>query len=898
MPQFIVMRGLQLLMSMPSRGIAVGRSGLGVLWLGLVVLMTCLPLHAAERVNEGLLALYDFRLAKGELVKDRSGVGQALDLKIENLKNVRRSEGGLEVRAQTLIRSVKPASKVSNAVRRSGEITLEAWVRPANKKQEGPARIVTISGNSTNRNITLGQEGDHYDARFRTTETSSNGLPSIAGKSGSLNLKLTHVVYTRNKAGQAKLYLNGKLNSSKSVRGRTGKWDASYRLGLANEMTKGRPWLGAIHLVAIYGRDLSASEVLRNFQAGLDGESVRVELAAKQRTEKEKFFDEEIVPILSRHCLECHDTATRKGKLDLSKKARAFALSNGDKAIIPGKSAESLIWEVVESDDMPDEREPLTVEEKRLLRKWIDDGAVWTTEEIDPLAHTFDRRATENWVRRLTVSEYIRSVKSVVGVNIENEARELLPADIRADGFSNTAYNLKVDLKHIEAYSTLASLIVEKMDVRAFIDRYNKRLNLTDNSMRGFISNMGRDFLRGDLNSSEVAAFRGITTTVTGTGGTLEEGVGLMLEAMLQSPRFIYRVENQKGDGDVWPVSEYELATRLSFIIWGAAPDKKLLELAESGDLYAPEVMDEQIDRMLADPRALRRSLEFANEWLNLNRLANMSPNAKRYPGWSRELANDMKAESLAFFEEVIWKQNRPMAHLLNADVTFATPRLAKHYDLSPAKGEGLARYDLSGVPERGGLLTQGSVLTIGGDEASMVTRGLFVLHDLLRSGVKDPPPCVDTTPVPTKPGLTQRSIAEDRVANKSCGGCHGKFEPLAYGLEMFDGIGSFHKKDEHGNALREDGEILFPGSAKPVPYKTSAELMDLLTASDRVGQCLTWKVAQFALGRPLGQPDALALDKIHQAAQKGGGTYASVIRAIVKSDLVQKIQTESDNEE
>ena len=865
--------------------------------LGLALLMLVAPGRAEDRLNDGLLALYDFRLVKGELVRDRSGVGQALDLRIEAPGNVRRFEGGLEVRDGTLIRSAKPASKISNAVRRSGAITLEAWVRPGNKKQEGPARIVTISGNSSNRNITLGQEGDRYDARFRTTETSNNGLPSLTSKSGSLNLKLTHIVYTRNKAGQAEIYLNGKLNKSKSLSGNVAAWDASYRFGLANELTLGRPWLGTYHLVAVYGRDLTANEVLNNYKAGLDVKGAQISLVTSRETEKERFFDEEIVPILSRHCLECHDTATRKGKLDLSKKTKAFALSNGDRAIVPWKSAESLIWEVIESDDMPDEREPLSIKEKQLLRKWIDDGAVWTTEEIDPLAHTFDRRATENWVRRLSVSEYINSVKSVVGVDIGKEARNLLPPDIRADGFSNTAYNLKVDLKHVEAYSTLAALIVDKMSVRSFIDRYNKRLDTTDNSMRRFISKMGRDFLRGDLNSSEVAAFRGITTTVTSTGGTLEEGVGLVLEAMLQSPRFIYRVENQRGDGDFWPVSEYELATRMSYIIWGAAPDKTLLELAESGDLFSPDVMSEQIDRMLEDPRTVKRSIEFANEWLNLNRLTNMSPNPKRFPGWSRELALDMKAESLAFFEEVIWKRKRPLAALLDANVTFATSRLAKHYGLSPVKGEGMARYDLSDVPERGGLLTQGSMLTIGGDEASMVTRGLFVLHDLLRSGVKDPPPCVDTTPVPTKLGLTQRSIAEARVANKSCGGCHGKFEPLAYGLEMFDGIGAFHKKDEHGNKLREDGEILFPSIAKSVSYKTSAELMNLLSRSDRVSQCLTWKVAQFALGRPLGQPDALALDKIHQEAQKGGGTYASVIRAIVKSDLVQKTQTESDDE-
>ena len=175
-----------------------------------------------------------------------------------------------------------------------------------------------------------------------------------------------------------------------------------------------------------------------------------------------------------------------------------------------------------------------------------------------------------------------------------------------------------------------------------------------------------------------------------------------------------------------------------------------------------------------------------------------------------------------------------------------------------------------------------------------MVTRGLFVLSDLLRSGVKDPPPCVDTTPVPSQSGKTQRGIAEERIANKACGGCHAKFEPLAYGLEKFDGLGAYHEKDKHGNRLRDDGEILFPGTAKSVPYGSSAELMDLLAGSERVQQCLTWKVAQFALGRPLGSADSRDLDKVHQGAKEGGGTYASLMRAIIKSDLVQKTQTEA----
>ena len=848
---------------------------------------------SAERSAEGLVVLYDFRLAKGSIVRDRSGAGQPLDLKIENPKNVRRSEGALEVRGKTLIHSDKPATKITEAVRRTGEITVEAWVRPANTKQSGPARIISLSGNSSQRNVTLGQEGNQFDARFRTTDTSGNGLPSLSSQVRSLSLRLTHVVYTRNRLGLARLFVNGKLSGDKTVGGKLSNWDKSFMLGLANELTKGRHWLGTYHLVAVYSRDLSKKEVAEHYKAGVSAGNPEVMLAASAQSAKEKFFDDEIVPLLSRHCLECHDTATRKGKLDLSKKATAYATGKNETVIIPGKAAKSLLWEVVESGDMPDERDPLSADEKKLLRKWIDDGAVWTTEEIDPLAHTHDRRANKNWVRRLTVPEYIETVRSLTGVDIAKEAREILPPDIRADGFSNTSYNLSVDLKHIEAYSRLAGIIVGKMNVRQFAKRFSKKQGFTDDIMRDLVAKMGKWLLRGPLEDQEVAAFRGVSTTVAAAGGTFEEALTLLVEAMLQSPRFLYRVENERGDGTAWPVSEYELASRMSYIIWGAPPDAQLLTAAENGQLFEEDGLNAQLKRMLDDRRAAKRSAEFIHEWLNLGRLANLKPNPEKFPQWNADLANDMRAETIAFFDDVVWKQKRPMADLLNAKVTYATPRLARHYGL-PVLGEGLSRYDLKSVPERGGLLTQGSVLTIGGDEASMVTRGLFVLHDLLRSGVKDPPPSVNTEPVPSKAGLTQRNIARKRIADKTCGGCHIKFEPLAFGLEKFDGIGAFHEKDEHGNTLRDDGKILFPGTAKTVPYESCAELMNLLAGSDRVQQCLTWKVAQFALGRPLGPADTRTLDKVHQAAQKAGGTYASLMRAIVKSDLVQKIQTEA----
>ena len=153
-----------------------------------------------------------------------------------------------------------------------------------------------------------------------------------------------------------------------------------------------------------------------------------------------------------------------------------------------------------------------------------------------------------------------------------------------------------------------------------------------------------------------------------------------MIESMLQSPRFIYKIENQIGDGELWSVSEYELASRMSYIIWGESPDKKLLDRATSGELFSPNIMDEEIDRMLFDPKAITRSIEFVKEWLNLDRLKNLSPNSELFKNWSSELGVDMREETLAFFEEVAWNQKRPLSDLMNANVTFASPLLAKHY--------------------------------------------------------------------------------------------------------------------------------------------------------------------------------------------------------------------------
>ena len=850
-----------------------------------------------NRVNNGLQAFYDFAESSGSVVQDRSGVGEPANLRIVDLKSVRRSEGILEVTSKATIRSEKPVGKLLDSVRRSGEITVEAWIQPADNRQSGPARIVTLSKNSNERNFTLGQDGDKLEFRLRTTGTSTNGIPAIASPGKTLGTKLAHVVYTHDRTGQTRIFVDGKSVVEQKVNGLPSNWDGSFELALANELSGDRPWQGTYHLVAIYARSLSPQEVSQNFAAGPQGTSAAAVLA--QVDPGQTLFETQIAPLLARRCLECHDSASKQGLLDLSKKTPAFAGGESGPSIVPKKADESLLWQMVDSDDMPKKRDPLSQDEKSLLKKWIDTGATWSLDTIDPAIYAHQRQASTSVLQRLTVQEYINTVQAAVGVDISQEAHQLLPRDVRADGFSNTAYNLSVDLKHVDAFSRLAEIIVSRMDVPQFVRRFSRNNKLTDDSMGDVILKVGRWLLRGPLDEHEVISYRGISTSVASAGGDFRESVSFIIEAMLQSPRFVYRIESQRGDGTAWPVNQFELASRMSYIIWGGPPDEPLNKAVDAGNLHGRE-LDQQIRRMLDDPRAVERSLQFASDWLNLGRLQNLSPDPKRFPQWNAQLAEDMRTETLDYFRHVVWEKNRPMSDLLNTQATFATPRLAQHYDLPTATrkdnatsdDQAASYYDLSQIKGRGGLLTHGSVLTIGGDEASMVSRGLFVLHDMLRGIVRDPPPCVNTTPVPTKPGLTQRAIAEARIANLNCRGCHLRFEPLAYGLEKFDGIGAFHDQDEHGNELREDGQILIPGSAQPLPYQTSEELMNLLAGSERIRETITWKLTQFALGRPPGAADAATIAGIHQAGQQSGGTYKDIITAIVLSDLVQTSRT------
>ncbi len=242
-----------------------------------IAILTVIP--QPTRVNDGIQVLYTFSEGSGTIVNDVSGVGSPLNLTIANPANVTWSDGSISVNVSTIISSTANATKVFNACTATNEITAETWIRSASLTQSGPARILTMSSDLSNRNFTLGQGAtrgatDAFELRRRTSETNANGIPSLITASGTVTNNLHHVVVTRSNAGLTKIFIDGVEQSSEVVAGDFSTW-TDYKLALANELTNDRPWLGEFHLAAIYNRDLSQAEVLQNYHAGTSGISVQ-----------------------------------------------------------------------------------------------------------------------------------------------------------------------------------------------------------------------------------------------------------------------------------------------------------------------------------------------------------------------------------------------------------------------------------------------------------------------------------------------------------------------------------------------------------------------------------------------------------------------------------------------
>jgi len=370
-----------------------------------------------------------------------------------------------------------------------------------------------------------------------------------------------------------------------------------------------------------------------------------------------------------------------------------------------------------------------------------------------------------------------------------------------------------------------------------------------------------------------------------GSGG-FDAGIEQMVTAVLVSPDFLYRGiarPQNPQNAKFYALSDQELASRLSFFLWKRGPDDELLKLANAGELRRPGVLDAQVRRMLADPRAETLVTDFALRWLNVDEIDRFEWDRILFPEFSAELRQDFATEIDLFLRSILL-EDRNVQELLTADHTFLNERLARHYGIDSVRGAQFRRVILRDEA-RHGLLGKGAVLlhTSYGNRTSPVVRGAWVLEKLLGTPPSPPPPNV-VTDLSTKPGeapKTIRAMLEEHRANPTCNMCHGVIEPHGLPLENFTVTGQWRDVDWQAEAPIDSSAVLPDGRA----IKGPADLnRSLLRRPDQFVQALTEKLMMYALGREIAPQDMPQVRAIVRAAAKNDNRFSSIVSEIVSS--------------
>jgi hypothetical protein len=380
----------------------------------------------------------------------------------------------------------------------------------------------------------------------------------------------------------------------------------------------------------------------------------------------------------------------------------------------------------------------------------------------------------------------------------------------------------------------------------------------------------------------------------TGRGeGDFEDGIEMVLSRVLASPQFIYRIEEEPAavkPGQQYRISDLDLASRLSFFLWSTGPDEQLLKVASAGKLKDPAVLEQQVRRMLKDPKAEALSINFAGQWLNLRGIAADSPLPLIYPDFDDPLRQAMRREVELLFDSVV-REDRPITELLDANYTFINERLAKHYGIPNVYGSQFRRVTLP--PEmdfRRGIIGKGVYLvtTSKPERTSPVTRGKWIMGNILGMSPPDPPPDVPPLPAraadPNAKEPTMRQKMETHRVRQDCTSCHSMMDPIGFSLENFDGIALWRSHDE-GQEINPVTQV-FDGTKVASPTDTRNWLVSKY--SNQFVQVASEKLLIYALGRGKEWQDMPLIRSIQREANKGGNKFSSLVLAVVKSKPFQ----------
>jgi len=379
-------------------------------------------------------------------------------------------------------------------------------------------------------------------------------------------------------------------------------------------------------------------------------------------------------------------------------------------------------------------------------------------------------------------------------------------------------------------------------------------------------------------------------------GDSFERGIEAAVASVLVSPHFLFRWEPDPGPIEpatkpadpapntpaTRPLNPYELATRLSYFLWSSMPDKVLFDLAEQDQLGRPEILAEQVRRMLADPKAEALAVNFGGQWLNLRTLDEVTPDPRQFPDVTAGTRQDFRRESELLFLAIM-RDDRPITEFLNADYTFVNERLARHYGLEGVSGKEFRRVSLASTP-RAGVLTHASVLTLTSNptRTSPVKRGKWILENILGTPPPDPPadvPQLEETQK-TQPDASLRQQLEIHRRDANCAVCHTQMDALGFGFENFDAVGRWRDR-EGQHPIDASGEL--PGGKK---FTGPKELIGVLRGRrTEFARMLASKLLTYALGRGLEPADRCTIDRVVKQLEAGEYRFSVLTTAIVSSE-------------
>ncbi len=595
--------------------------------------------------------------------------------------------------------------------------------------------------------------------------------------------------------------------------------------------------------------------------------------SASLQAEAKKVFKDRVTPFLNTYCTQCHGLYKMEGGITFVPALKT-----------PGVPSSTKLWNQavanVKAHDMPpeDSKTQPTDEERQMFVDWV--GTIKFLSPKDPGVFV---------IRRLTKVEYGNTLRDLFGVAPAVAAE--LPDEVFGEGYLNSMSPLQSEKYLAIANEVLERILASKdqppteMQRRLFGDPPAPGSNLRTAAKTVAIK-LARSAYRRPASEAELELLLRVFDLAQENNLDYPESLRLMLKAVLVSPQFLFITPAKEPEAGqtIAPLDDYQLASRLSYLLWATMPDAELSALADNGNLHEPAILKLQVKRMLADPQSRALFDGFGAQWLGLLGLESKTFDTVMFPQMTEEIRASMVDEARLFFESIV-RENRSVVDFVDSDYTFLNGALAALYGLEKTVTGPEMRKVILDDANRGGILGMPGILasTSFPNRTSPVKRGVWVLEQVLGEHVPPPPPNVPPLEKQDKQAvenLTLRQRTELHRTNAVCANCHKILDPIGFGLENFDAIGRWRDQDDTGGAIDAAGEL--PGEKR---FSSPRELKAILAArKDELAQNLTRKLLAYALCRQLEGYDEIVVDQLMETIAKDGYRMQTLISEIVTS--------------